>query len=92
MSDPIRAALEKAVMHRCAAVNDRCHCQDTGALNRLACADAVYGMAEDSAAFLRAVPMMLNLELDSPGMGDEPSPDFDALADAVLAAAKEERE
>jgi hypothetical protein len=88
--DPIRAALEKAVMQRCAAINDRCHCQDTGALNRAACADAVHGMADDWAAFLRAVPMMLNLELHSSEMGDESYPDFDAIADAVLAAAKDQ--
>ncbi len=95
MTDPIRAALDKAVMQRCAMVNDRCHCQDTGSLNRVACADAVHGMAEDCAAFLQALPKGY-VEVPSRHGGNRQLGmnhlHVGLLADAVLAAAKEERE
>jgi hypothetical protein len=80
MTDPIRAALEAATRHGCGCDCERC---------QPGCRAQV---AEEIAAFLRALPMMLDRELHLPGMGDEPYPDFDAIAEAVLAAAKEERE
>jgi hypothetical protein len=46
--------------------------------------------AVGNAAFFRALPLVLDRELHLPGIGDEPYPDFAAMADAVLAAAKEE--
>lgn len=56
MSDPIKAALEAAVMQRCETINDRCHCRSAEAVDRVACADALQGMAEDCSAFLRELP------------------------------------
>lgn len=47
-------------------------------------------VAEIIAAFFRALPTMLDYELHLPGEGEEPYPWFDAIADAVLAAANEE--
>jgi hypothetical protein len=96
MTDPIRAALEKAAealwqteslraAGRPRLTGWRDESEDTRQKWR-------FMAAHGNAAFLRALPMVLDRELHLPGMGDEPYPDFDAIADAVLAAAKEERE
>jgi hypothetical protein len=70
MTDPIRAALDKATRHGCG-----CDCESCQPGCRA-------NVAEEIAAFLRALPTT--------------DPTFFAqlhtLADAVLAAAKEERE
>ena len=47
---------------------------------------SVLETAQIIAVFLRGLPIVLDRDLHLPGVGDEPYPDFDAIAKAVLAA------
>jgi hypothetical protein len=92
MTDPIRAALDKAAEAlwqaeslRAAGVQRRTEWHEEGEHTRQKWR---FMAAHGNAAFLRALPIVLDRELHLPGMGDEPYPDFCAIADAVLAAAK----
>lgn len=76
MTDPIRAALDAATRYGCG-----CDCESC----QPGCRAQV---AEEIAAFLREIPPDTEIECQ---IGKHLS-EFDALAQAVLAAAKEERE
>jgi hypothetical protein len=79
MTDPIRAALDAATRHGCGCDCERC---------QPGCRAQV---AEEIAAFLRALPEDADLVLPSLGPIGRAFP-VATLADDVLAAAKEERE
>jgi hypothetical protein len=85
MTNPIRVALEKAWHESPSFLVDLPRGRVRQSLSLEEFAKGIHD-------FLRALPIILDRELHLPGMGDEPYPDFNALAQAVLAAAKEERE
>jgi hypothetical protein len=96
MTNPdICAALEKAaeavlfdLKDRKGVGNEIEQCDDDiqAEIGRTVAAKAIH-------AFHRALPMILDRELHCrPDAEEEPYPDFDAIAEAVLAAAKEDRE
>ena len=91
MSDPIRAALDKAAEAvRVSLIKDG-SCLDGEACHALPCKCASDATANAIAAFLRALPDLSvcpRLACNYNGSGDSSA----TLADAVLAAAKEERE
>jgi hypothetical protein len=95
MPDPIRAALDKAAEALWQAESLRAagrirltEWHDEGKDTRQKWR---FMAAHGNAAFLRALPMILDRELHCrPDAGEEPYPDFCAVADAVLAAAKDQ--
>ena len=87
MSEPIRAALEAAAEATCPTARTA-----HGPCAPL-CVHCPRIAAKAIAAFLRALPIVLDREFHLPNSwAGHPYPNFKALADAVLAAAKEERE
>lgn len=87
MSDPIRAALEAAAKTYC-HLEVKCTCKGPERCFNSAIPKAK--TAEAIAAFLRALPIVLDREFHLPNSwAGHPYPNFNALAQAVLAAAKD---
>jgi hypothetical protein len=87
MSDPIRTALEKAAEAvRVSLIKDG-SCLDGEACRTLPCKCASDATTYAVAAFLRSLPVDFEIEYEIVG---KHRTEFDALADAVLAAAKDQ--
>jgi hypothetical protein len=87
MTDPIRAALDKARAVYCHA-DGECPCATPDDCSMKLRSGVP---AKIIAAFLRALPMVLDNEFHLPNSwAGHPYPNFNALAQAVLAAAKDQ--
>ena len=87
MSDPIRAALDKAAEAvRVSLIKDG-SCLDGDACYELPCKCASDAATNAIAAFLRSLPVSFEIEYEIAGKHQT---EFDALAEAVLAAAKDQ--